>query len=174
MSVPDLAGEALKFFKRHKRGEEEIWVFTDEAPIWVKEMAFRAHGDMMPDDRKFEFVVEALGALSEAESDASEDELREMSDRLEADIYNADLLRWLSSHLERSGYVDEATGDYGHSDMGIMGDIMLGQLREKEEVFNSIMESLMLGPDELEEQSDLPDKPGWQISERKRWRPGRG
>lgn len=136
-TVRQLADHILSFFTRLKRDNgDEVWVTKREAPEWIRdEVLFPAHADMPPDDVKYEFIFEALSRITEI------DNLDEPE--LEADVYNNDLLSWLASHLERAGYVDEAVRDYGHSqDMGIMGDIMMGQLREKEEVYFIVLERL--------------------------------
>lgn len=147
MDIKELAEHARSFFKTKTRpGEtENIWVHKERYPAWIREMLFSVHdnGKIMPDDYKYEYTVNALDALVEG-MDPDEPEL-------EADVYSSALLAWLSSHLERAGYVDEATKDMGHSDQGIMGDIMSGQWREKEEVFGIVVQALRKRLDAIED-----------------------
>jgi hypothetical protein len=149
VTVEMLATFARACFKRSKRDNgEEYWLKKDGTPEWVETMTMEAHGSMLPDDWKYSFIVEALSALSDH---ADTDEAR---DSLEADIYNSELHRWLGSHLERAGYVDEAIKEYGsHSDNGIEGDIAIGQLAEMHEVFSSVLSALESRVSELEAES---------------------
>lgn len=139
LTVQELASKIEDFFTKIQRNNgEEIWTLKDEAPGWITDRIVRpAHGDMMPDDWKYEFIYQSLSAIA----NASDDDLD--SPELGPDVYNHELLKWLSSHLERIGYVDEAVSEYGgHSDQGIIGDISFGQMREKDEVYFSVLNSL--------------------------------
>lgn len=115
-------------------GKEEESLPKDEEER-CRELAFAAHAGMLPDDWKYEFVNESLGAIADA-SDLDEIEL-------EADIYNADLLRWLGSHLERPGYCDEAVSDGLVEDKAdTMTRIQCGQYLEKREVCALVLQHL--------------------------------
>lgn len=62
---------------------------------------------------------------------------------LEADVYNNDRLRWLSSRLDRSSYVDEYVDEFGQPEnFNLMDLIGNGQVKEKEEVYYSVLSSL--------------------------------
>ncbi len=135
MEIDELAAYARKFFEQRTRPDgARFWTMKNRRPTWVKDMVFEAHADMTPDDYKYAYVLETLDALEE-ERNPEEPEL-------EPDIYTHDLNRWFASNLERAGYVDEAVGDFGHSDQGITGDIGFGQLREKEEVWGVVVQEL--------------------------------
>jgi hypothetical protein len=117
-------------------------------PEWVEECVYSAHAGMLPDDWKFKFVAEAASGL------ASEGEEWEP----EADIYNGELLRWLSSNLTRSAYCDQA-GEDGLVGSNMMECIGFGQYVEMCEVRDAIVayfeeneDELM--PDEEEEDDD--------------------
>jgi hypothetical protein len=147
MDIKELAKYALSFFETFEREKpaETFYKTKRRHPTWLHEMIFAVHdnGKIMPDDYKYEFIVNALDALVEG-MDPDEPEL-------EADVYNSALLAWLGSHSERVGYVNEATKDMGHSDLGIMGDIMSGQWREKEEVFGIVVQALRKRLDAIED-----------------------
>lgn len=146
-AVKKLAAEVAAQFVQAKRANgDEYWKRKDgaEADDWVKEMCFKAHGDMMPDDWKYEFIVESLNALADA--DDPEDVM------LEADVYTHDRLRWLASHLQRPGYCDEEREDgLVAEDADIVTRVGAGQVREKEEVLASVRESLL---ERVREQGD--------------------
>lgn len=138
-----VAAEWVKMFERRQTNDgDEIWTLRDGAAggDWESGHPLRAaireaHGDMLPDDYKYRFVVESLRAIVNHDGDI--DEARE---HIEADINHADLLKWLSSHIERAGYVDEYVDDYfglGQPD-SIMQVIQCGQWLEKTEVFDIV------------------------------------
>src|SRR5205814_868731 len=94
-----------------------------------------AHGGMMPDDWKYEFIQDALGALADGADE----------DRLDLDglyPYTADRLRWLASHLDRPAYCDEAAGDAGGPPAGILAFVAWGMDRELREVFALVRATL--------------------------------
>lgn len=147
MHIQELATRAESYFERRERpparqGDEpgHFYTLKDRHPVWVQELAHKAHGDMMPDNFRYETIVDVLQALSEGQ-DPEEPSL-------EADVYNHDLLAWLASNLERAGYVDEAVEQFGHAGEGgsrgggITGDIAQGQWYEKDEIWRLVVEAL--------------------------------
>ncbi len=151
MDTQELATHALRFLESKVRPaqgddpETRFYSLTERYPTWVMDMVHTAHEDMMPNDYKYQYVVDTLYALSEGRDP---DEGR---DEIEADIYNYDLLRWLQSHGERVGFVDEVVSELGHHpEMGMMGDIMMGQVQEKQQVWQSVVSSLQERLDAIE------------------------
>ena len=170
MDIQELATHALRFFERRtrRRGEDEthFYTLTERYPTWVMEMVHSAHEDMMPNDYKYQYVVDTLDALSEGRD--PEDGLSE----IEADVYNYNLLQWLQSHGERVGFVDEVVEEFGsHSEMGIIGDIMMGQVREKEQVWQSVVSALQERLDNIElDEPEVFERRGKKEG-RKEWDP---
>jgi hypothetical protein len=153
MEIAELAEYALTFYETTQRpGEEEtIWVLKDRHPTWIYEMNQKAHEGMLPDDYKYEYITDTLNALEEGRDP------EEGAFEIEADVYNHQLLKWLQSHGERAGFVDEAVKEMGHSEqMGLMGDIMMGQAAEKQQVWRSVVESLNERLEEIE--SEIPEE----------------
>lgn len=133
-TIQALAAEYRAIFTQKQRGDETIWVVADEHREAntgdVMELMAAVHEDrnILPDDYRYAYTVEALDIIAESEDpDEAEHEL-------EADYQTADLVAWLGSGL-RYAYVDEVVSELGHSDMGVIGDIMAGQVLEKQEVF---------------------------------------
>jgi hypothetical protein len=82
----------------------DILLPADGAPEWFTELCHHAHGSMMPDDWRYEFIQDALHALQDGADE----------DGIDLDTlypYTADRLDWLASHLDRPGYCDEAAVD---------------------------------------------------------------
>ncbi len=128
-----LAGEVSEMFEQKERDNgDKFQIVKDGSPKWVTEMCHEAHGDMLPDDYKYDFIVEALDAL------ANYEDPDDIDSEIEADPYTHDRYKWLSSNLARSVYVDEAVENMGHSDQGITGEIGMGQYQEKCEVLGIV------------------------------------
>jgi len=144
----ELAAEASSCFETAKRTQsgKTFYKTKDDTPQWVEDMIRDAHGDMLPDDHKYEFVVEALDHISERDNPDEPE--------LEPDIYYHELKDWLSSSNERSVYVDEAVADFGHSKDGIDGDIAMGNLREKEEVYWAVLQAVRDELESMEEEDE--------------------
>ncbi|HUM42868.1 MAG TPA: hypothetical protein PKI14_07970 [Fervidobacterium sp.] len=147
MTIQKLAEEWLEWFVWDK--DREIYYLKENAPYELLEVVRMAHGDMLPDNYKYEFIVEALEAI--ADYDGDEDDIEELADDLEADCYDSDLLEWLNSHSIRTWYVDKAVEEMGHGG-GIMEDIAMGQVEEKREVFFTVLEDLRENLEEDDEE----------------------
>jgi hypothetical protein len=143
MTIRTLADATRNLFVKATRANgSTYWKRTDSAPEWVETMVHDAHGDMLPDDQRYAFIVEALDALSE---DEDPDNVF-----LEPDIYTHELTAWLASHADRYGYCDRALEESGASFTNTIGLLQAGQSAEKAEVLASVRASLeaQLGEDE--------------------------
>lgn len=135
MTIHKLAKQALQFFIR----ENNTWHMKEDRPDWVYEMVKIAHGNYLPDDFKYEFIVETLFTLSEN----TEMEIDDLLDQIEGDIYNSDLLKWVSSNLERADYINEAQESFSlKQDTDFYDRIRCGQILEKQEVSQMIFHHL--------------------------------
>ena len=150
MTIQELAREWLDWFEVGKRDDGKTFFYLkDGAPEELHKMVRRVHGDMLPDDYKYEYIVGALEAI--ADYDGDEDDIEELADELEADCYDSDLLDWLNSHSIRIWYVDKAVEEMGHGE-GVMNDIAMGQVEEKREVFFTVLEDLRENLEEDDEE----------------------
>ena len=139
VTVQELAGEYSQYFQRKKRDNgKEFITLKDDRPEELHELVREAHGKDLPDDYKYEFTERAIDDIAD-----SEDPEEEASERIDAavDVYNHDLLEWLGSTNTRHGYVDEAVEEMGHGE-GVMKEIMMGQYREREEVYQLVLQGL--------------------------------
>ncbi len=138
VTVQSLATEAYQKLNKSKNKRpdgSEFLVFDDGRPKWMQDLAHEAHGDMMPDDWKYQFIHDALCALSEEED---EDAAR---DSLEIPCYYAQQLAWFASHMDRPGYVDESREQGGQA-KSVMVDVACGMAMEQTEVFGLVYEFL--------------------------------
>ncbi len=154
VSIKTLAAKARSFFfftgaapkgkRRHLR--PNTWLTKSSTPEWVRDMCHAAHegGSMLPDDTRYSYIVDALEALSEKDEDEARDSIRDG-----VDIYNHDLYAWLASHGQRAGYVDQAQSDgLVAEDSDISARLSAGQCVEREEVFQSVLDSLQAKAEE--------------------------
>jgi hypothetical protein len=178
VDLKELADETRGYFESFTRGDpkpgdeaELFYTLKNYRPVWLVDLVRQIHDDSnwLPDDFKYRTIVDVLDMLSEGQDP---DELS-----LEADIYTHDLLQWLGSHNERAGLVDEAVGQMGHSEQGIIGDISMGQWYEKDQIARMIVDALKEqfeaeGPVEMEDVHEKKQEGPKEWSP-KRWKPRR-
>ena len=133
MTVQELAKQALKAITIKTRDNgEQFYCFSDDAPEWCQDMSHDAHGHLMPDDIRYEFIRDALSALT------YHDSIDDERDSLEASCYTRELTAWLASSISRVDYVDQAIEDFGKGE-SLTDDLMTRQLLEMQEVFESVV-----------------------------------
>jgi hypothetical protein len=126
----------------------DILLPADGAPDWFTDLCHHAHGGMMPDDWRYEFIQDALNAPADGADE----------DRLDLDAlypYTADRLGWLSSNLDRSGYCDEAAEDAGGPPGEVLAFVAWGTACELREVFDLVRSGLEeIAEDECDDDHD--------------------
>ena len=151
-SLAKIADEAYTHFEKATRTSNgaEFWRVKHGAPEWIRDLCFAAHeaGAMLPDDWRYQFIVEALSAISE-----------EREDDIEADIYTGELSAWLASNVNRVEYVDDAVEEYGGKFPGAIEALQIGQLAEKREVLELVKAYLEeVAEDEDDDEDDEDDE----------------
>jgi len=140
-----LANEALQALETKTRANGNSYrCFKDFSGDWLTDLARHAHNGVLPDDFKYEFISDALQAL------VDHNDVTDAFEAIECDIYTFGLTQWLGSRNDRYAYVDQAVSEFGHAE-SVIGDIQLGQLLEKQEVFHLVVEFLEDRACELEE-----------------------
>ena len=109
----------------------------------LTQLIYDAHGDMLPDDHRYEFIHDALIAL------ADYDDPEEAIEAIEPDIYTSDLTAWLHSRNDRMHYLTYAQQEFGPFEDGFKL-LAAAQQMEKTEVFQSVLQSLRDLVDQLE------------------------
>ena len=144
LTIADVAAEARAFFQVKQRDDGATYIITaGDAPDWVNELVREAHGDMLPDDWRYQTIRAALDFIAENPDDA-EDGADEFADGA-VDTYTGARLAWLASHLNRPGYVDDAEAEFGYPGReagGVVQMIGLGQYGEAFEVYGSVYQSV--------------------------------
>lgn len=131
----DVARETRANLKQMARGDDIIWTLRDDAPEWVAEVVYAAHGDMMPDDWRYGCIVDCLDAIIDDDGDTDA-----ALAGLEPDIYTGALLAWVSSG-GRTGYCDDALERLGVPD-SLAQLLSWGQSYEIEETFDLLAAAL--------------------------------
>ena len=116
--------------------KEEVYILKNNAPSELRNLVREVHGDFLPDDFRYETILDALYALAECSEDLD-------NAILEADIYHCELLKWLGSDLRRIAYCDEAKSEFDLQDVDLMTLISYGQQREKDEILDSVRQLLI-------------------------------
>ena len=138
-TVQELAKLARCAFSLETRDNgSEYWNRNQCAPEWIMELCHTAHGDMLPDDYRYRFIVQALDALEEAEDP---DEAR---DGYEFEYRYYRVIEWLSSHPgHRLEYCDQWAEEFGRCFIkDTVSQLQGGQLLERLEVLELVRGSL--------------------------------
>jgi hypothetical protein len=145
ITIEVVASEAYGWFTTTQRNDETITVLKDDHPEWVRDIVYAGHGkNFLPDDWRYEAICSALEAIGEGDEDGTE-----WADQ-NVDVYTNARFAWLSSNLQRQGYVDEATEEFGQAENGVADAIGMGQYLESREVFNLVLDAVRERVDELE------------------------
>jgi len=139
-----------------------FYKLKDDAPQWClrdndsgESLMLRIHravDDRMPDDWIYSAADSIASSLREYESiDDMRDAVSEIADG-QVDVYNADLTKWLASHLFNLSLCDEAAEELGSDkEKGIIGLIQLGQFIALERIANALIS-------EIEAEAEKRDK----------------
>jgi len=137
-TIQELAREALECFVLKERPDgEAFWTLKEDAPLWIRDLCYRAHddGEILPDDWRYRFIVEALETLSECEDPYDV--------YIETYTHSGELLNWFASSLARLQWVEEAVeGMDWEGGFDLLLALQAGQLMEKEEVLDLVREFL--------------------------------
>lgn len=130
-----LAKNALTFFETKNRDSgKKFTCQKDDSPEWVSDLVRDAHQGDLPNDWRYETIVEILSAISEGGDDPPEPE-----------IYTRALLQWLAGGDEigpsRVDEYDRAVEEFGDSG-SLVANIQLAQHMVIGEMWASVTASL--------------------------------
>jgi hypothetical protein len=153
-NIHQLAGIAYNAFERIERGEDYITTLKDDAPEWVRDLVRAAHGDMLPDDWRYDAIRSALWVHIHNDESHDLDEMgTEWADGY-GDVYTGARLKWLASNLNRPAYCDEAREEGLSAGEDIVELIGAGQYMEAREVWGLVVTALEERAEELEDESE--------------------
>lgn len=162
VTISALAAEAYAALETRTRDDGERFTTSkDDAPEWVKDLVYTAHGDFPPEDWRYDCIHSALSHIADSgadDADDLDDAAHEFADG-HVDVYTGARLQWLASNLDRPGYVDDAVAQMGAADLDTTERIGLGQYAESLEVFESVRRSLADRMDDVQDADDDADDP---------------
>jgi hypothetical protein len=133
-----MAETAAAWLETAERDNGERFIrHRSDAPEWLTDMMREAahdHGEILPDDYRYQFASDALDIIAEDGTD--EDHLRDVFGEIQGDDYTSDLCAWLGSHGNRRMYVDEELSEYPHNDGYTL--LVDAQRRERVEVAEAV------------------------------------
>lgn len=134
--VKELAKEALSHFEMRERssGEKYISVKAD-APPWVSHLVRYAHDGMLPDDWRYEFVMDSLNALCDGDFDGVS---------LIPSDYTYQLANWLASDGYRISYCDDAIYDGITTAFSMLQSGQLLEIKEVHGLVRQFLEELAM------------------------------
>lgn len=169
-SVPEYAGELAAAMETRTRGGVEVdedrngshasegvrfIALKEGSPDWMRDAVFAAHGDMLPDDWRYEAIQDAAEHISELSTmDYPEDEGEEWA-YARVSVYTSNLLAWVGSNLSRVGYCDEGIAT---ENGGLVSLMSAGQYMELRETYDLLVGALRYHADTMEEEEEDEDE----------------
>ncbi|MGC0153538.1 hypothetical protein ACPRNU_13835 [Chromobacterium vaccinii] len=101
LDVKGLAAQLQNAFGPMESDSSQI-ILKDQYRPMLESMVHAAHGDMLPDDHRYQFITDAVEAL------ANYDDPEEAIEAIQPDVYTHDLTKWLASNNSRLDYLSEA------------------------------------------------------------------
>jgi hypothetical protein len=148
---------ATAFESCTRDGGSVFWATRDDAPEWVRDIVRDAHDGAFPCDWRYDKIADLaheVGRIPGRIADLDDFEAVEWADR-SADVYNGDLIRWLSI----AGAVDAcdaAVAEWGMDTKGVLEIIMAGQCYMLTEIASGVLYALRERHDEfLQHEAEL-------------------
>ena len=141
-TVHDLASAMAEAFERKTRdaGAEYV-ILRDGSPEWMQEVCREAHGDMLPDDTRYQMIEAVVDAIAEGTPDG---DVYEQVDALPEPVYYNEAAGWLSTYAaQRMDYADQAAEEYGFAlSVDTWTRLAEGIAYEQREVFDLVVSAL--------------------------------
>ena len=131
-TLQQAAGDYLGYFELRATENGLAWRPRDGAPPELKRIIRSAHGDFMPDDHRYRFIVEALKVLAECDDPGCA--------AAAVDRDPAVLTGWLHSKITRLQYMTIAMTQAAPRDS--LELLCAAQQIERNEVFEAVLGEL--------------------------------
>lgn len=152
MTIQELAKQMSDNFEYAKRDDGSEFYKCKETIEWQRDIIHKAHddGDILPNDWYYEVINDTVVVLAEyAKDEMDEDDLRELVEEVQADIYHSDLIKWLQSVPCAEWYVNEVLG----TDIrNIFPLLQIAQLDQKREIARAVLEGLKEHLEKIEDE----------------------
>lgn len=128
-----------RFTRRTREDGTQFVTLTDAAEEWMHDVVREGHGDMLPEDWRYETIAAAVEFI--ADNGDADDRADEFADGC-TDTYTSDLLAWVGSHASRMGWVEEARAEWGTREGSFDDELRVAQYLEAREVFGLVYAAL--------------------------------
>lgn len=140
---------ADQFETRERENGTAFHCLGDNRPEWCQDIARECHGGMMPDDYRYQWLSHGADSLADIPADEWEDQITEIADGM-VDVYNFNLLQWVSSNLSRIEYVDDAMENGLPRENDLISALQCGQMEEIRETLCHLVEEIESLADDVE------------------------
>ena len=130
---------AAAFESRTRDDGSVFWTTRDDAPEWVRVMVRDAHNGAFPCDWRYDKIADLALDIGQA-ADPDDINAMDWADRA-ADVYTADLIRWLSI-AGAVDAVDAAADEWGMDTRGVIEALMAGQCYMLHEIACGVLYAL--------------------------------
>lgn len=132
-----------RFFEHRTRDDgSAFYTLSDDRPEWLYDAVQEAHDGELPNDWRYDTAHSIVNLIDIGLSVPGE--ASEIADSL-TDVYNYDLLEWVSGHLGRMEYVDEAISEGADT---LTEALMRGQFTAIERMASILLEAIAENGDE--------------------------
>lgn len=144
---------ANAFEPRTRDDGSTFWAIRGDAPEWVRDIVFDAHDGAFPNDWRYDKIADLAHDIGQV-SDPDDIDAVQWADGA-VDVYNADLIQWLSI----AGAVDAcdaAADEWGVEDNSVIVRIQAGQAHMLHDIASRVLYALREKYDEfLQHEAEL-------------------
>jgi hypothetical protein len=156
-----MAGQLYKRFKMVGEGDDRYWWVDrygdDGIAGWERDVIDGALDDIGSSEFTMDKLHDLLAAAADCETDPEDtyysqaDEIRERFYEEETDVYNSDLLEWVSEDLSNASYVEDAMGEFGCEGRDFFELVGLGQHVWIQQLGEALLDALVEAAEGLDD-----------------------
>lgn len=135
-TIQGIAQEMLNNMEQKERTNGDKYYCNKKQIEWQTKIIRKAHEEALPDDYKYEFINDALCALTDCTPGEEEEAINE----IEPDCYTSNLTGWLHSRNDRAYYLTQALEEFDSKD-GFQA-LSIAQQIEKQDVARLVLEGI--------------------------------
>lgn len=140
-TIKKVAEEMLNNFESRKRENGSEYYALKKNIEWQQNIIHKAHLDRMPDDDIYSRIYDFLCDFADADSDATEEDFREIIFNKEPDPYTSDLTAWLNNDVNNVYYLTEVLEEFEVK--GGFEALSLAQQKYIQEIGNALLDAII-------------------------------
>ena len=138
-----------------KDNPRKVWALKDDAPDWLRDAVYAAHGGSLPDDRTYELCRDAMCWINENDGEPSEDDIHAEADNA-VPVYNSERAAWLAEDASRFEEIDSVAAEFGSESASTFDKIGMAMFAEIEGVYRTLFDAWSEYADSIESEDDEP------------------